>query len=272
MSPHYSSDEEEYEPDEPPALELNLDKLMARATRILGAKCTGADKRTRGANHEILVLRFQDSPSAPESLARARFSCIARFARARDNNPAKTISETATIRHIRQHTTIPVPEIYHYDPDPDNEIGAPFQLMERLPGLPLCKIWDWLALEHRKLVLAQIASVIAQLASLKFNQIGSLTEDGSIGPLQSPIHPHPKGPFPSTLAYLSSYIDPDEVSSPTLQTLYREIQTELSRFLAPPETTPTPRHRPHTSNHPSPSSTPTSTPRTCSSPAPSSRT
>jgi hypothetical protein len=167
----YSSADEAYDSDEPPEFELELGKLMGRVSDVLKVKCIGAKKLTRGASHEIFTLQFQETPTAPESLAQAGFCCIARFTRG-NCDTAKSTGEIATARYLRRFTEIPVPEIYYYDLDPDNDIGAPFVLMERMPGRHLHKIWDNLPLEGKKSALSQIAWVIAQFASLKFEQIG----------------------------------------------------------------------------------------------------
>jgi hypothetical protein len=85
---------------------------------------------------------------------------------------------------------------------------------------------------NKKCALSQIASVIThvQLAALKFDQIGSLDEHG-VGPLLSPCLDQPKGPFPSTAAYLRSFVCPQSVSSPELTNLLHQIQQELDHFL-----------------------------------------
>jgi hypothetical protein len=128
----FSSADDAYDSDEPPALALDLAKLVNRASEVLKIKCTGARKLTRGASHEIFTLQFQESPAAPASLVRAGFSCIARFTRG-NSNTAKSVSEIATARYLKRVTQIPVPEIYYHDLDPDNDIGAPFVLMEKMP-------------------------------------------------------------------------------------------------------------------------------------------
>ncbi|KAK4041458.1 hypothetical protein C8A01DRAFT_45417 [Parachaetomium inaequale] len=226
----YSSAEDAYDSDEPPELALDLAKLVDRASEVLKVKCTGAKKLTQGSSHEIFTLHFQRSPAAPESLVRAGFSCIAQFTRG-NSDTAKSVSEIATARYLKRFTEIPVPEIYYYDLDPDNDIGAPFVLMERMPGRHLHKIWDTLSLETKKSALSQIASVIVQLASLKFDQIGSLDEHG-VGPLISPCFEQPKGPFLSTGAHLRSFVCPHSVSPPELRNLLQQTQQEIDRFLA----------------------------------------
>jgi aminoglycoside phosphotransferase (APT) family kinase protein len=226
----YSSADDAYDSDEPPELELNLANLMDCASHVLGVKCTGAKKLTRGASHEIFTLQFQEDSKAPNSLAQAGFSCIARFTRG-VGNTSKSLSEIATAKHLKHFTTIPVPEIYYHDLDPDNNIGAPFVLMERMPGRHLHKMWDNLSLEAKKSALSQIASIVAQLASLKFDQIGSLDEHG-VGPIISRCFEQPKGPFQSTSEYLRSFISPESAESTELKDLLQQTWEELDRFLA----------------------------------------
>ena len=225
-----SSSEEEYDSDEPPQLELDLQKLMDSATLALKTPCHGVKRLTRGSNHEIFVLSFDISETAPESLRRAGFSCIARAAR-EAGQTARDESEIVSARYVRRHTKIPVPEIYHYDLDPDNDVGAPYSLMERLPGKHLYKIWDALSLDHKKVALSQIANVIVQLAGLKFDKIGSLFESG-IGPVVHPCHRRREGPFSTTLDYLRSFASTDGIASPDLKRVLLEVQAELGRFFA----------------------------------------
>lgn len=226
----YSSADEAYDSDEPPELELDLVKLMDRASVAVNVKCIAARKLTRGTSHEIFTLQFEESATAPGSLTKAGFCCIARFTRG-NSNSAKSLSEIATARYLKHSTDIPVPEIYYHDLDPDNDVGAPFVLMEKMPGRHLHKLWDGLSLEDKKSALSQIASVIARLASLKFDRIGSL--DGSehgVGPLISPCLEHPKGPFQSVEEYLLSFISTESVESPELKSLFHQIREGLQQF------------------------------------------
>lgn len=227
----YSSEDDEYDADEPPELQLNVRKLIDRATKTFNTTCTSATRMTRGAAHEVYLLRFEKGNENPhESLARAEYTCIARFARVKGDS-AKDESEVATIRYLKQHTSLPVPEIYDQDLDPDNEVGAAFVLMERLPGRPLHRSWDGLTLDDKKRVLSQIASVIVQLGSLRFDRIGCLTADG-IGPIINDCYKSPQGPFNSTLDYLQSFVSVDSVESPKLAHLFGQIHAELANFMS----------------------------------------
>ncbi len=233
----YSSADESYDSDEPPELELDLTKLMDYASKALKAKCTTAKKLTRGVSHEVFALQFQPqevTDTTPPSLIQANFSCIARFNRL--NTRVKSVSEIATARYLKRFSSIPVPEIYYYDLDPDNDIGAPVVLMERMPGRHLNKIWDDLSLDSKKSALSQMASVVAQLSSLKFDQIGSLDEHG-VGPIISPCFDHPKGPFHSTSEYMQSFLPAPSLSvpaseSPILKDPLQEARTTIEHFLA----------------------------------------
>ncbi|KAL2671330.1 hypothetical protein Neosp_013912 [[Neocosmospora] mangrovei] len=227
----YSGADEEYDFYEPPKLKLNLESLKDVASKVLQAPCISARPMTRGSSHEIFILEFQESSdTSHRSLVRSGYSCIARFARVRGTS-AKEESEIATIRYVKQHTSIPVPEVYYQDLDPDNDIGAAFVLMEKLPGRHLYKIWDGLSLNHKKAALSQIASIIVKFSSLRFNKIGCLTENG-IGPIISPCHDSPQGPFSSTLQYLESFISPDSVKSSEAKDLFGQIRTELAKGIS----------------------------------------
>ena len=232
MSLHSSADDE-YDSDEPLELQLDLAKLMDCASAALRAPCTSAKRLTRGSWHEIFILQFEerdptdlgaDAPAA--SLAQAGFSCIARLARVKGDR-GKEESEIATISCLAEHTDLPVPEIYFWDLDPENDVGAAFVLMERLPGRHLHKIWDGLPYEHKEGVLAQIASVVATFASLKFDRIGSLGS-GGLDPVFSPCWESPRGPFSSTAEFLQSYIPADLVESRELAELYSQIRNKVN--------------------------------------------
>ena len=75
----------------------------------------------------------------------------------------------------REHTSIPVPEIYAYSADVDQDIGSAFILLEYLHGT-IALDFD---LDEDKLrkVHEQLASIQSELAMHKFDKIGSLVLD-----------------------------------------------------------------------------------------------
>lgn len=227
---HNTSANEDYESDEPPKLKLDLQELKQCASTIASATCIRARRLTRGGYHEIFLLEFGVGPETLVEIKRARNSCIARLTRS-EESLAKATSELATMRHGRDHTSIPVAKIFHQDLRPDNPVGAPFVLMERLPGKHLYKLWDDLSLDHKKDVLTQIASVLARLAVLHFGGIGSVQDNG-LGPLVHPsLHSQEEKPFKSTLEYLHALIPDIAVDLDEYAELV-EIRQHLSAYLS----------------------------------------
>ncbi|KAH8898167.1 hypothetical protein GQ53DRAFT_881175 [Thozetella sp. PMI_491] len=225
----YSNTRAGWESDGSPELQLILPKLVDTASKNLNITCTSATRLTRGSWHEIYALQFEQGETAFESLSRAGFECIARVARVQGNT-AKEESEIATLRHLKKHAKIPVPEVYYYDLSHENDIGASLVLMEKMPGHHLYTIWDGLSLEHKKAALSEVASVIAQFSSIQLDQIGCLT-DGGIGPVLSPCYESPQGPFTSTEDYLDSFVSGLEAHLPKEDSTSSEIRKTISTFL-----------------------------------------
>ncbi|KAI9824658.1 MAG: hypothetical protein M1826_007297 [Phylliscum demangeonii] len=96
-----------------------------------------------------------------------------------------TLSYAATLKYLKIHTTIPVPRVYGYavKSEPRNVTGVSYILMEYLPGCPLPEIK--LTLEPpsendraiARKVHQQLTDLMLELATLKFDKIGTLRED-----------------------------------------------------------------------------------------------
>ncbi|KAI4152401.1 MAG: hypothetical protein LQ340_002930 [Diploschistes diacapsis] len=85
--------------------------------------------------------------------------------------------EMELLRAIRLKTTIPIPEVYHFDTSFENELGAPFSVVQWLEGEPVTDLW-WdsngpTTLADRRLrILGSLAKNMAQLAFLNSSKIG----------------------------------------------------------------------------------------------------
>uniref|UniRef100_A0A8H7N2B6 Aminoglycoside phosphotransferase domain-containing protein n=1 Tax=Bionectria ochroleuca TaxID=29856 RepID=A0A8H7N2B6_BIOOC len=237
--PNSISSIESYDSDEPAPLEIDKKQLLACATNILGTLCTSAVPMTRGVNHEVFLLSFEAKGNTHPGLAKAGHRCIARFTRI--NSVAATrrdASEVATLRYLKRKTDIPVPEVYHQDLGLHNPMGAPYTLMEYIHERHLYKLWVALDLVAKKAVLSQVATVVAKFASLRFQSVGSLHDEGIVGPLITPTTNIQRGPFFSTKEYLLSFVSPDDISSPELIQLFSQIQRELDAFFTKTEKDP----------------------------------
>ncbi|KAJ5927766.1 Aminoglycoside phosphotransferase [Penicillium verhagenii] len=94
------------------------------------------------------------------------------------------VSEAATLRYLKAHSDIPVPEVYDYCASSDNAIGVPFIFMSEAPGWPLSKVWRPAGSSRPELdtlskakVLSQLSDITWKLSQLRFDTIGSLFEE-----------------------------------------------------------------------------------------------
>ncbi|GKZ26084.1 hypothetical protein AbraIFM66951_009976 [Aspergillus brasiliensis] len=93
-------------------------------------------------------------------------------------------SEAATLRYLKAHSDIPVPEVYDYCASPDNDTKVPFILMSQAPGSPLSQVWvsagsplPDLDPSRKAKVLDQLGGITWKLSQLRLDTIGSLYEE-----------------------------------------------------------------------------------------------
>lgn len=94
------------------------------------------------------------------------------------------VSQALTMRLVRKETTIPVPDVYAFDPSSSNLIGAPYIAMSFVYGHSVSSKWfdetGPTPVEERRLnTLDNLARAMSQLQRLQFTMIGSLeSQDG----------------------------------------------------------------------------------------------
>ncbi|KAI1935728.1 hypothetical protein LOZ12_004424 [Ophidiomyces ophidiicola] len=134
-------------------------------------------------------------------------------------------SEAATLRYIRSHSAIPVPEVYAYSPSKNNDIGVPYILMSKAAGFLLRKKWEnpglqqtALSTEEKSKILSQLGTITWQLSQLRFEEIGSLFEDnghiqiksclsrGLVESERDTLDDLPRGPFSSEMLYFDALV------------------------------------------------------------------
>ncbi|KAL1862678.1 hypothetical protein Daus18300_008476 [Diaporthe australafricana] len=141
----------------------------------------------------------------------------------------KTRREVATLRWVRDHTKIPVPEVLAFEDNNNNDIGFEWILMELMPGVPAYRRWRNMSMEQKTAITERIAEFQVQLFRCgtpprpPFRKIGTLdlkTEQGGadtptgVSPGQLISHEFfmgnrlkydvPRGPFRSSFDWLSS--------------------------------------------------------------------
>jgi hypothetical protein len=81
---------------------------------------------------------------------------------------------------VREHTTVPVPQVFGFDDSSDNELGFEWILMEFMHGIPAQKKWRKMSMEQKIALTKQFAEFQFQLSRL-----GTHTTFEGIGSLQS---------------------------------------------------------------------------------------
>jgi hypothetical protein len=87
-------------------------------------------------------------------------------------------SEYYSMKYIKEHTTIPLPEVYDFNIEYNHErnpVCSPYLMMEALGGRTLSgEFENVIPLEHQDKLLSQLADYREQLSSLRFPKIGNL--------------------------------------------------------------------------------------------------
>lgn len=160
--------------------------LLARTQQEETANATltctiNPDSFTHGFNNIVVLVSFSDGVCW---VARVQHRMV-NASEARGNTIG-VLSEIATIRTVKDRTSIPVSQVFTYDVSPSNKVGYPYMLMEHLPGRMLGDtLVSAVPPEYLPKVAKQFAEVLYQLQSLTFDRRGRLWrgEDGD-GPLE----------------------------------------------------------------------------------------
>ncbi|KAI9719498.1 MAG: hypothetical protein M1828_006205 [Chrysothrix sp. TS-e1954] len=95
--------------------------------------------------------------------------------------------EVATMRFLRLHTSIPVPRVHDFSFTNTNSIGAPYILLDYIPGTAAdelrdqrdCELQTYGTKEQDRKFREQLAKFQVELASCKFDKIGSIRQSKS---------------------------------------------------------------------------------------------
>ncbi|KAK7403933.1 hypothetical protein QQX98_010303 [Neonectria punicea] len=212
---------------------FNLDALLSLATRLRGRPCT-ADASTRpktGSLNWVIFITFEDGIEWAFRSPRSGPSTIL----TKESASKMLISEASTLKYLRTHSSVPVPEVYSFSGDYNNEIGVPYILMSKASGRPLSE-YDWVELSRisgypnkrpllplvdrdREKIMRQLGAIMSYLSEIHFDKIGSLFEDSdgnySVGECLSPsllwqhrdeLEGIDRGPFHQESQYFHSLI------------------------------------------------------------------
>lgn len=125
-------------------------------------------------------------------------------------------SLVVTTRLVRERTCIPVPEIYGWSADADNEAGCPYMFMEFVEGVSLGDVLQELSPDKVSQIVYEWAMYTWELTRLTFPSIGCLASStttdyptvgkflsaGSVDSGRDLLSPFYRGPYTSVSDYL----------------------------------------------------------------------
>ncbi|KAG1809105.1 uncharacterized protein BJ212DRAFT_1484602 [Suillus subaureus] len=122
------------------------------------------EKLAEGGYHKVYdILRSDDTPlDAVVQVAAPAFP------------KHKLDLEVSTCKMIAAFTNIPVPQIYAWNSDVSNPVGAEYMILDKIKGMPASYDWDNLSEEVKKTVVSQVACYFLEMFSLQFESSGSL--------------------------------------------------------------------------------------------------
>ena len=145
--------EEEQTFNRAPSAELSLTLEQASIilkTHEIGGSYVKLDCINRGFNNKTY---FVTPVQGPVLVIRVTGKCAAW-------KKVKTENEVASIKYLKKHTKLPVPEIYGFSFDPETSpVGYEYILMEKLDGIPLDELFEKLELPEKKQVLKNVVEV-----------------------------------------------------------------------------------------------------------------
>ncbi|KAI0049863.1 hypothetical protein FA95DRAFT_777138 [Auriscalpium vulgare] len=188
----------------------------------MGERCDQIEWVVEGGVSQMYLACLE---SGREVLARLKFPFPhgvltgEAFATEEDNDrprvPYRILVEHETMRYVRTHTTVPVPEVYGLLTDLTNPVGTPCALQEKLPGSSIDNVFYatpedvlYATPAARLSLVRSVGNAYGQLLALRFDSFGSISKSSGsqpIGPLTTPLctifREHPltdRGPWPES--------------------------------------------------------------------------
>ena len=160
-----------------------------------GVPCVISPQFTNGTQHLVIELSFNDG-----------VVWVSRIKLLTQLSPLQKMSmqsEVETMNIVRSQTNIPVPQVYAWDTGTSNVFRAPFIIMQAVNGWDLCNNPEFQNVKYK--VLDQMAAIMIELSSVRFDLIGMITTSNKIEPLV--IDSEAAGPFACAKNYYNYFIN-----------------------------------------------------------------
>ncbi|KAL4794314.1 kinase-like domain-containing protein [Aspergillus venezuelensis] len=161
-------------------VEFNVQALKAIAARSVGRNhVSRIEKLAEGGFNRVFLLIMDDG-----------FEVVAKIPyRLTVPRTLTTESEVATLDFLRVHG-IPVPRVYAYSSNMDNEVGTEYTIMEKAPGNPLQDKWFNLTPKERVRLVTSFVDIERRLFSIPFASYGSIYYHDRLPSNMRPIDIH----------------------------------------------------------------------------------
>lgn len=171
---------------------IDWNNLISIASNLRVKKCELSEKYSLGHFNLVRRLTFTDGVSWIVRLRMPELPSVFGMREAMKGTDCMGI-EIATMNYLRTNTDMPVPEVFAHDLTANNTVGAPYILMSYMHGTTArdlseardCESGVFGTPEQNERFWSQLAKYHVQLASITFDKIGSLHQDGDkffIGP------------------------------------------------------------------------------------------
>ncbi|KAF2494319.1 hypothetical protein BU16DRAFT_540797 [Lophium mytilinum] len=166
-----------------PTSNISYEALKSLALNVLdpngelGGLGVELDCKKQGAYHTAYILK-----AANGSKIVIKVPATGHMARWSKTDACNLRTEALTMRYIRMKTNgkFPVPDVYRYSTVLENEIGAPYIVMEAMEGVPATDVWhpegdvEVNTIQIRHDLLKSLAEAMAGLQDLVFDKAGML--------------------------------------------------------------------------------------------------
>jgi aminoglycoside phosphotransferase (APT) family kinase protein len=154
-----------------------LDPVMSHASDLRNAKCTIDMTRIAIGGFSVLFNVLVDGGHNDKSwVVRIRLPRQGESLTPQQRHSESLLleSEIATMRYVRENSSIPVPDVYGYDTSFTNPLGHPYMFLEMVVGT--AAMWATMSctLDQRHKLIRNMASIVHELGTLTFPAIGQL--------------------------------------------------------------------------------------------------
>lgn len=183
---------------------INWNALCQYASKLnKNEPCTMDPQTTMGGRNLVRIIKFDNNT---RWIARLRITTSDAIA---NGAFALTLQEEVDcMQLVKERTSIPVPTVFGYIANPQNDIGASFMLIECLIGNTAISLEceEPMTSQQRTAFYAEMARIQTEMSSLTFPKIGTVIRLHSgtydIGPL-----PGLGGPFDTATEYLEAWAE-----------------------------------------------------------------